>query len=325
MKKRPMLRAFILAALALLVGVIARPASAAAPTNTFPGGAAYIDNQSHTIPANTALWYRFDYTGHRTPILVTLLNGMNSGLDFEVYTPAQVSDWWQIPPIGRGTPTPLSCQTMKPRVYGGCQGRDLRWMGDFDATGTYYVRVINHTGSDLIMQLMIQGSGVSLGGQTQAVPPVTASTAATAVPGITPIPVGGEAATNVDPDHAKVLDNRIHSIAGHSSQWYRFSYAGDRSQITVTLLYAANSGLAFNVLTPVQALDWWEAKPIGRGTILILDCETLQPAPFGQCQSDYLRWDGQFNAAGSYFVELVNNNATPMTAQFTIVGTGVLP
>jgi hypothetical protein len=325
MKRMTKLNAFMIAALALLVGAIAPPASAAGPTNTFPGGAVYIDNQSHTIPANMGLWYRFDYTGGRSPILVTLLNGTDSGLGFDAYTPLQALDWWETPPIGRGTPPPLSCVTMKLRLYGQCKGRDLRWLGDFDAAGTYYVRVVNYTGYDLSMQLTIQGSGVLLGGQTPAVLRVTATPLPTAVPGVTSPSVGGEAATNVDPDHATVLDNQIHSIPANSSRWYRFNYAGDRSQITVTLLYAANSGLAFNVFTPAQAPDWWEAKPIGRGTILILDCETLQPAPFGQCQSDYLYWDGKFNAPGTYYVELINYNATPMTAQFTIVGTGVLP
>jgi hypothetical protein len=319
------LRAFIIASLVLLGGVIALPAAAAAPTNTFPGGAAYIDNHSHTIPANTGLWYRFDYTGRRTPILLTLVNGTNSGLEFGVYTPAQISDWWETPPIGRGTPPPLNCETMKPGLYGGCQGRDLRWSGDFNALSTYYVRVFNHTGSDLSMQLTIQGSGVLLGGQIQAEPTVTASPMPTAVPSVTPPPAGGGPVTNTDPDHANVLDNQMHSIAAHSSLWYRFRYAGDRSQITITLLYAANSGLAFNVYTPAQISDWWEAKPIGRGTIEILDCETNQPDYMGGCQSDYLRWIGKFNAAGLYYVELVNNNSTPMTARFTIVGDGVSP
>jgi hypothetical protein len=324
MSEWPKGKFFIIAALALLGIAGALPAAAAGPTNTFPGGAFYIDNQSHMIPANAGLWYRFDYTTRHTAVLVTLVNGNNSGLEFEVYTPAQISNWWETHPIGRGTPPPLSCDTMKPRLYGECQGRDLRWLGDFNALGTYYVRVVNTTGSDLNMWLTIQGTGVSLGGLAQAVPSPTAPLP-TAVPSATPLPPVSEPATNVDPDHANPLDNRVHAIAAQSSRWYRFNYAGDRSQITITLLYAAYSGLAFNVYTPAQISDWWEAKPIGRGTVEILDCETMEPAPYGHCQSNYLSWAGKFNAPGTYYVKLINYNATPMTAQFTIEGTGVSP
>jgi hypothetical protein len=315
---------FILGALVFLGVAAAVPAAAAGPTNTFPGGAFYIDNQSHIIPANASLWYRFDYTSRHTEILVTLVNGNNSGLEFEVYTPAQISNWWETDPIGRGTPPPLNCDTMKPRVYGECEGRDLRWLGAFNALGTYYVRVVNTTGSDLNMWLTVTGTGVSLGGLAQAIPSPTAPAPA-AIPSATPIPVAGEATTNVDPGHANVLDDQVHPIAANTSRWYRFQYAGDRSQITIKLLYAAYSGLAFDVFTPVQISDWWEAKPIGRGTVEVLDCATLEPAPYGKCQSDYLSWNGRFNAAGTYYVELINYNGTPRTAQFTIEGTGVSP
>ena len=323
MRKRMRLTPLILVALALFGGASALPATAASPANTFPGGAAFIDSQSHSIPANTSLWYRFDYSGHRSQIIVTLVSGTSSGLAFNVYTPAQISNWWQTLPIGRGTPAPLNCATMKSRLYGECQGRDLRWQGDFNASGTYYVQVLNQTGSDLSLLLTIQGSGIVLGEQMTALSQATPSPVATVVSSLSPPPAVGEPVTNTDPDHAYALDGQVHSIAANSSLWYRFDYAGYRSQITVTLLYAANSGLAFNVYTPAQISDWWEAKPIGRGTIEILDCETNQPDYMGQCRSDYLRWIGKFNAAGTYFIKLINYNATPMTAQFTIDGNGV--
>lgn len=323
MSKRPNLKILLVAALAVLGGASVLPVGAAAPTNTFPGGAEYIDNRSHTIPANMGLWYRFDYRGGRTPILVTLVNGTDSGLGFDVYTPFQISNWWEIKPIGRGTPQPLDCGSLKPRTYGDCKSRDLRWLGDFDAAGTYYVRVVNFTGSDLAAQLLIEGPGVLLGGGMPAPPRPTATPISTPVPTAVPPPVVVEPSTGVDPGHANVLDGLVHSIPARSSKWFRFGYAGDKSQIIVTLLYAAYSGLAFNVYTPEQILDWWEVKPIGRGTIEILDCESNRPTYLGKCQSNYLRWIGKFNASGTYYVELVNYNDTPMTAQFTIEGSGV--
>ena len=114
------------------------------------------------------------------------------------------------------------------------------------------------------MLLTIQGSGIVLGEQMTALSQATPSPVATVVSSLSPPPAVGEPVTNTDPDHAYALDGQVHSIAANSSLWYRFDYAGYRSQITVTLLYAANSGLAFNVYTPAQISDWWEAKPISR-------------------------------------------------------------
>lgn len=323
MRETKKLVTFILASALLLLGANALPAAAAAPTNTFPGGAATIDNQSHSISANASLWYRFEYAGDRSEIMATLVNGTNSGLAFEVYTSAQISKWWENPPIGRGTPVPLNCQTNKPRLNGGCQGRDLRWLGSFNARGTYYIRIINLTGSDMSFQLVIAGTGLRPGMQALGSAQAAVLPTATAAPTAGSIPSVAGHLANTDPDHATALDGLTHSIEAHASQWYRFNYAGDRSEITVTLLYAANSGLAFNVFTPAEISNWWEAKPIGRGTIEILDCDTNQPDYLGHCQSDYLRWIGKFNAAGTYYVELVNNNAGPTTAQFMIAGSGV--
>ncbi len=117
-------------------------------TNTDPGHALVIDNQTHTIPANTAVWYRFTYAGDKSDITITLPNGALNGLDFNVWTAQGASDWWDLTPVGRGTVHTTSS--------------DLDWVGLFDFPGTFYVQVINATPGALPAQIMIQGSGVTL-------------------------------------------------------------------------------------------------------------------------------------------------------------------
>lgn len=311
----------VLAAFALLLGVGAFPA-AAAPGNTFPGAAAYIDNQSHSIAPNASLWYRFDYAGDRSTITITMSNATNTGVAFNVFTPSQIGDWWDEHPVGRGTAQAVNCGTGLPQDNGGCGAADLTWVGDFNAGGTYYVQVVNDNVNAMNFQLMIQGSGVTLASQIAATSAGaslgTGSSTTTAQPAV-PSPSGG----NIDPGHAMVLDNQGHTIPANSSLWYRFNYAGDRSAITITLLNGTNSGLGFNVFTPAQVGDWWDEKPVGRGTAQTVNCDTGLPEESGGCQAYDLSWIGDFNASGTYYVQLVNNNSNATTAQLTIQGDSV--
>lgn len=141
--------------------------------------------------------------------------------------------------------------------------------------------------------------------------------------GLLASPAFGAGAANSEPATSSYIDGQSHSINSGQNLWYRFNYAGDRSHITVTMPNGYNGGIAFNVFTPEQAQDWWEAKPIGRGTSLVLDCDTGDPAPFGGCQSNDLTWNGQFNAQGTYYVQVVNDNPNSSRFILTVEGTGV--
>ena len=48
-------------ALALFVGLSAMTVVAEGQAGTSPANAPYIDNQTHRIPGNSSIWYRFDY------------------------------------------------------------------------------------------------------------------------------------------------------------------------------------------------------------------------------------------------------------------------
>lgn len=130
--------------------------------NLDPGHAAIMDNHSHMIPGNAGLWYRFNYVVNRSEVTITMPNGTNSGLDFNVFASSQIGDWWSETPVGRGTAQAVNCFSTAPGVNGGCQSKDLSWKGNFNTNGTYYVEIVNNNSSAASAQLSIWGEGVML-------------------------------------------------------------------------------------------------------------------------------------------------------------------
>ncbi len=125
------------------------------PNTDDPNKAVAINGTPQSIPANSAMWFSFNYaintdTGARPVQTITLLNGAASGLRFEVYSPDILNNWWQNAPTGVGT-TPMVASE-----NGMVQSADLTWSGAFGASGTYYVRVINDNTNALPAALTIQ-------------------------------------------------------------------------------------------------------------------------------------------------------------------------
>ncbi len=288
----------VLIALALLFSVNVLTASADV-ASTGPTGAPYIDGQTHPINAGASLWYRFDYAGDLSQVTITLPNGNASGLAFNVFTPAQMSDWWELAPVGRGNP----------------HGDDLLWTGNFDMPGGYYVQVVNNTASTFGFQLIIQGDGISLGTAGASGQPAKA-------PALSYVPTTGPV-MNTDPGHAAVMDNQTHTVGANTALWYSFTYAGDKSQISIMLPNGNANGIQFNVWTAQGASDWWDLQPVGRGTAQSVNCTTGEAQENTGCFSSDLNWSGNFDLNGIYYVQVVNPNASPVAAQMTIQGTGV--
>src|SRR5262245_41187369 len=96
------------ALLALSVTAISAAPGDVTPPNDIPATARAIDGQAHSVGADTAVWYKFDYNatkddyGARDLAKLTLDNANGTGLGFEVYTPAQIADWWEVNPVGQG-------------------------------------------------------------------------------------------------------------------------------------------------------------------------------------------------------------------------------
>ncbi len=133
--------------------------SAAPAIRDDPNFAAPIDGQLHSIPAQSATWYKFDYGSGRNVVSLRLVNGVQTLVRFEVWAGKDIPNWWGNKPVGRGTqevivgcnpaeatetveadtPTP----TAEPPSGGHCPTNDLTWSGAFGGAGTYYVRVVN--------------------------------------------------------------------------------------------------------------------------------------------------------------------------------------
>ncbi|MBI5031566.1 MAG: hypothetical protein HZB51_13645 [Chloroflexi bacterium] len=152
-----------------------------------PALAATFGTTVLSIPANTTMWFRFDYqtAGNLLPrptVFVRLLNGVSRGLGFEIWSPERMQgNWRENKPVGRGTQEVLPrCEilvgdeeseegeegeeTPSPSITMTCvmgETNDLTWTGGFGASGAYYVRLINPTNAPIIPQMLIGGAGLS--------------------------------------------------------------------------------------------------------------------------------------------------------------------
>src|SRR5574341_590042 len=174
MQKKILLGTLLAGALTLILGAGAMLVTAQGPTNTYPGGAVGLDNQFHFIPANTRLWYFFEYAGDRSQISLVLLDGTTNRLDFNLYLPTQVTlpDKFADKPIGSGSSPTLPC----PSGAGECASNNKVWLGSFPISGIYYVQVINNNSQGMAFLLQITGSSIALHPPT-ATPALAAATA----------------------------------------------------------------------------------------------------------------------------------------------------
>jgi hypothetical protein len=226
--------------------------------------------------------------------------------------------------VGRGGSRNVACDTGAFSAQGECQTADLIWVGAFGMGGTYYVRVFNTPNNAANILLTIAGAGVSLGMPT----PTTSS--AVVQPTLQPVappapPVPPLALQNIDdPNKSVPIDNAPHTIAANSATWFRFDYTpltdnGERIVRTVRLVNGNHSGVRFEVWTPDHVNDWWDnQKPVGRGTVYMLDCDTGEPSESGECESPDLIWIGKFNIGATYYVRVVNDNPQPAVFTLTI-------
>jgi hypothetical protein len=120
-------------------------------------------------------------------------------------------------------------------------------------------------------------------------------------------------ATGATPDQALAPDGVTRTLAGNSSVWYAFQYSGDQSQITIQLYDQGVAGAVFTVWTPD------EVKQMEAG-------QTVNPVGAGSPNPDLLSnlsWSGNFNMAGTYYVQVSNVNGDAFTYSLTVTGSGV--
>jgi hypothetical protein len=210
----------------------------ASAAGTEPVGAPYVDNAPHSIAGNDALWYRFEYDGSHSQILVRLVNGKDDGVRFQVFAPSQMPEWWKYDGIGVGSP----------------QGDDLVWSGNANEAGTWYIKLLNDRTLPTSFELQVTGEDVSF------TPPASIPAQAAKVT--------APSAENVVPDKAFFMDAADQVIPAKTSLWYRFPYDGTRDQVILKIPRGWENHLRMHIHTPSQMTKWWEleTKPIGQGT-----------------------------------------------------------
>jgi hypothetical protein len=124
------------------------------------------------------------------------------------------------------------------------------------------------------------------------------------------------------------VDTEPHTLPANSAQLLRFDYSLDslnnrRPVTTIKLLGGYASGVQFEIWTAEAIADMAHNKPIGRGTVIPLDCNTGQQIGGGQCMSPDLNWVGSFGGSGTYYINVVNTNNFPSTYHISIEGDGV--
>ncbi|MEW5717370.1 MAG: hypothetical protein AB1817_01965, partial [Chloroflexota bacterium] len=143
--------------------VVPTPLSIPSPTpvkgveNDSPYTAVYVrDNRDQSIPANSTMWYKFDYGGDRSRIMIVLYNGNISGIWFALFTPQQAITFTDDHFIGRGMTQPVLCD------QGKCSSNDLVWVGNFNVSGTYFIRVTNPNDKPWVFKMHIEGDNINI-------------------------------------------------------------------------------------------------------------------------------------------------------------------
>jgi hypothetical protein len=222
---------------ALVIGLLlGAGASVVSADISSPTGAAYVDNATHMIPPDSSTWSRFEYAGDNSQILVLLPDGKNSGLGFEVFTPAEMQRWWETDPVG----------------VGAVHRNDLVWTGNANERGTWFILVTNKNAAPVPYKLVVTGDGVAF-----AAPPVNSGQAPSALV---------ETTENAVPEKALIVSPAQQVIPAGRTMWYRFPYDGTRDQATITIPNGADNNLRVHVHTPEQIEQWWDVSPIGQAT-----------------------------------------------------------
>jgi len=92
--------------------------------------------------------------------------------------------------------------------------------------------------------------------------------------------------------------------------WYAYNYAGDKSQVIVTLEAEPENSANFSVWTPQDVRNWAGSggveKPIGRGS-----------------PGNPHKWSGNFPSAGKYYVVVDQTGNKVANYKLTVAGKGV--
>jgi hypothetical protein len=114
-------------------------------TNTDPTKAiSAVNAKGQFIPAKSTLWYKYNYAGGNSSVLINVANGNTEHLRMHVHTPEQMQTWWDTRPVGQGNPI----------------GDDLNWYGGSCECGSWFVEVVNDNPYGVYFDLTLTGEDV---------------------------------------------------------------------------------------------------------------------------------------------------------------------
>ena len=159
----------LLLAASLLIGRSASTVHAQRPADSEgPQSARTVGQPVPSIPPGTAQWFQFNYSftadQHPRPtVAVRLLDGVQNGLQFEIWSPERLQgNWRDNEPVGRGTQEVIAgCSwTLPDGSVVKCATNDYTWVGGFGALGVYYIRIINTSHFPIAPQVIVSGAGL---------------------------------------------------------------------------------------------------------------------------------------------------------------------
>jgi hypothetical protein len=285
---------------------------------------------SVTATVGSRAWYKFDYTGDGSEILIRMAISPSLSAGFGVWTQDNVRAWaagGAENPVGRGS-------------VNNALGGDLVWAGNFTIAGTYYVVVDQMGPNASSYTLSITGKSVSLPAATPMMTAVATGTSATAPTTAAPTGAATAMATSVATMAATAVaqptgvatpvstavvaggngPSDALSIRGTSTMvpvggrtWYSFNYTGDRSEILVRMSVSPSLSAGFMVLTS-DGVKAWQSNgtfsPIGRGSV-------------NNALGGDLVWAGNFTIPGTYYVVVEQSGTNIGYYTLQISGTGV--
>ncbi len=127
------------------------PTATPTPPGRDPKRALFVTGTDQIVVSRSKVWYRYEYLGDRSPIMIAVDGFGVKDLDVLIYTPDQVDGNFNEPKtqaVGRGGGN--RAQT----------GHDVFWTGAFPSGGTAYVAVVNNTNRAIIFRLSVTGVSV---------------------------------------------------------------------------------------------------------------------------------------------------------------------
>ena len=223
-------------ALALFLLLSAGTASAAVPVGgKDPGSATYLRNGTYPLQGNTSVWFKFNYFGDESDVMLWIPGAAGRGTSFVVFAPSQISKWWNQAPMGRSG-----------------DGDDHSAFFTFSSmeAGTYYLRIDNTNPYRVFYQVNLLATSVSLG--------VPAASDQSAGDQVTPPP-------NADASGAAVVDAASHTLDGGGTLWYKLAFQRN-TRVTIRIPNGSASGLGMTLFASGQMADWWNEDPLAIGS-----------------------------------------------------------